>query len=167
MTFFMHLKKIIPVFLLLVIAFASQAQTANIADPRLQVKLPTVKGDSVSLASLKGKVLLLDFWASWCMPCRAANKNLVKLYAKYKSQGFEIYSISVDDNKKDWEKAIAKDKITWLQVNDAQSWGAQSAIRWNISQLPTTFLINKKGDVVAIDLEGKELEQSIQQLLKE
>lgn len=165
----MNLKKITPVIALLFAAFFSNAQeVANIADPRLQIKLPDVKGDSITLASLKGKVLLLDFWASWCMPCRAANKKLVKLYDKYNAKGFEIFSVSLDEDKADWKKAIARDKITWLQVNDPRgSWNAKTAADWNISVLPTTFLINKKGDVVAIDPAGKELEKGIQELLQE
>jgi thiol-disulfide isomerase/thioredoxin len=164
----MRFKKFIPVIALLFAGFFSNAQEkANIADPRLHIKLPDVKGDSVALASLKGKVVLLDFWASWCMPCRAANKKLVKIYDKYKAQGFEIYSVSVDDEKRDWVKAIEKDKITWLQVNDPRTWGAQSAVNWNISVLPTTFLINKKGDVVAVDPAEKKLETAIKDLLQE
>ena len=166
----MNLKKIIPLIVLLFVVFYSNAQreVANITDPRLQIKLPDVKGDSITLASLKGKVVLLDFWASWCMPCRAANKKLVKLYDKYSKQGFEIFSVSLDEEKKDWQKAIIKDKINWLQVNDPRgSWNAKTAADWNISVLPTSFLINKKGDVVAIDPEGKELEKGIRDLLQE
>ena len=163
----MNFKKLIPVLGLIFLTCISQAQVANITDPRLPIKLPTVKGDSLTLASLKGKVILLDFWASWCGPCRSANRQFVKLYAKYKSQGFEIFSVSLDEEKQDWKKAIAKDKITWLQVIDPRGWDAQTAIAWNISQLPTTFLINKKGDVVALDLEGKELEKTIKDLLQE
>src|SRR5688572_27707665 len=165
----MNLKKITPVIILLLAGVFSHAQqeAANISDPRLQIRLPDIKGDSISLASLKGKVILLDFWASWCLPCRAANKKLVKLYAKYKPHGFEIFSVSVDDEKRDWIKAIEKDKITWLQVNDPQDWGAPSAVNWGISVLPTTFLINKNGDVVAIDPAEKKLESSIKNLLQE
>lgn len=164
------MKKIIPVLVLLFLATFSNAQpeVANITDPRLQIKLPTVAGDSITLASQKGKVILLDFWASWCGPCRVSNKKLVKLYEKYKSQGFEIFGVSLDQEKRDWEKAIQKDKIAWLQVNDPRgSWNAKTAADWNISVLPTSFLINKKGDVVAIDLEGKELEKMIKELLQE
>ncbi|MDP4263671.1 MAG: TlpA disulfide reductase family protein [Bacteroidota bacterium] len=142
-------------------------QLPNITDNRVQIKLPTVKGDSLSLASLKGQVILLDFWASWCGPCRASNKQLVKLYARYKAKGFEIFSVSLDQDKRDWQKAIAKDKISWLQVNDPRGWNAQTAIDWNISQIPTSFLINKKGDVVSIDPEGRELEESVKKLLTE
>jgi thiol-disulfide isomerase/thioredoxin len=162
------MKKLVAAIVAIVVAISSQSQELpNIADPRVQIKLPTVKGDSLSLLSLKGKVVLLDFWASWCGPCREANRDLVKLYAKYKSKGFEIFSVSVDAKKKDWQKAIARDRITWLQVNDPGGWDAQTAARWNIVQLPTTFLINKKGDVVSVDLDGKELEESLEKLLQE
>ena len=163
------MKKIISIIVFLFSAFYSIAQeVANINDPRLQIKLPDVKGDSITLASLKGTVLLLDFWASWCMPCRAANKKLVRLYDKYKEKGFEIFSVSLDEDKSDWKKAIARDKISWVQVNDPRgSWNAKTVADWNISVLPTTFLINKKGDVVAIDPEGKELEKGIRELLEE
>ncbi|HLG40235.1 MAG TPA: TlpA disulfide reductase family protein [Chitinophagaceae bacterium] len=156
--------------ILFITAFSVSAfsqELPNITDSRVQIKLPTVKGDSLTLASLKGKVILLDFWASWCGPCRSANKQLVKLYAKYKPQGFEIFSVSVDQKKNDWEKAISKDKITWIQVNDPRGWDAQTAVNWNIIQLPTTYLINKKGDVVSIDLEGKELDEEVKKLLEE
>jgi thiol-disulfide isomerase/thioredoxin len=146
---------------------AQQQQLPNIADSRVQIKLPNVKGDSLSLLSFKGKVIVLDFWASWCGPCKLANKDLVKLYSKYKSQGLEIFSVSLDESKKSWQKAVDKQKLTWIQVNDPGGWDAQTAARWNIFQLPTTYLINKKGDVVSIDLEGKELEESIKKLLAE
>lgn len=166
----MNCKNLVPFILLIFLAVHTNAQreVANIMDARLQIKLPTVKGDSITLASLKGKVILLDFWASWCGPCRVSNKKLVKLYEKYQAQGFEIFGVSLDEKKKDWERAIEKDKITWLQVIDPRgSWNARTVVDWNISVLPTSFLINKKGDVVAMDLEGKELEKEIMALLKE
>jgi thiol-disulfide isomerase/thioredoxin len=144
-----------------------RSQLPNIADPRVHIKLPNARGDSLSLVSFKGKVILLDFWASWCGPCVSANKGLVKLYDKYKSQGFEIFSVSLDENKKDWTRAVARQKITWTQVNDPRGWDAQTALRWNIYQLPTTYLINKKGDVVSIDLEGKQLDENVKKLLGE
>lgn len=164
----MNLKKIISFSLLtMLLMTASAQQIPNITDPRLQIKLPNVNGDSLSLASLKGKVLLLDFWASWCMPCRVSNRRMVKVYDKYKSQGFEIFGVSVDEDKSDWKKAIAKDKITWLQVNDDEGNMGKTILQWNVTVIPTTFLINRKGDVVAIDLEGKQLEAEIARLLKE
>ena len=164
----MNFRKIFLLSFFVAVSYVTTAQeVANITDPRLEIRLPSVKGDTITLSSLKGKVVLLDFWASWCGPCRMANKKFVKLYDKYKGQGFEIYSVSVDDNRKDWEKAIQKDGITWLQVIDPKNWGAQSAVNWGISVLPTTFLINKKGDVVAIDPNQKQLEGSVKKLLAE
>jgi glutathione peroxidase-family protein len=146
----------------------AQEEVARITDARLQIKLPTVRGDSVTLSSFHGKVILLDFWASWCGPCRVSNKKLVKLYDKYKSQGFEIFGVSLDEEKNNWKKAVAKDKISWTQVNDPRGgWEASTAAQWNISVLPTSFLINKKGEVVAMDLDGRELEKNITRLLQE
>jgi thiol-disulfide isomerase/thioredoxin len=163
----MKLQKLVLILSLVFFSCAANAQLPNITDSRVHIKLPTVKGDSLTLASLKGKVILLDFWASWCGPCRSSNRQLLKLYAKYKAKGFEIFSVSLDEDKKDWQKAITKDKMTWLQVNDPRGIDAQTAADWNIFQLPTSYLINKKGDVVSIDLEGKELDENVKKLLKE
>lgn len=130
-----------------------------------EVALPSVTGDTIHLSSLKGKVVLLDFWASWCGPCRTSNKELVKLYPKFKSKGFEILSVSLDDELSKWKAAIAKDKITWLQVNESGGWEAKTAIQWNISAIPTSFLIDKEGKLQAMDLTGKELEKALKYLI--
>ena len=133
-----------------------------------EIALPSVSGDTLKLSSLKGKVVLLDFWASWCGPCRTSNKQLTKLYPKYKAKGFEIFGVSFDEDKNQWKKAIDKDKIIWLQVNDdGGRMNAQTAIKWNIEAIPTSYLIDKNGKLVAMDLEGKELEKALKYLLKE
>jgi peroxiredoxin len=149
-----------------IVAFETKAQVKpNITDSRLDFSLPDLKGDSIRLSSMKGKVFLLDFWASWCVPCRFSNKQLIKLYTKYKDKGFEILGVSLDDNKNAWKKAIGKDKITWLQINDNGGWDALSAMKWNINAIPASFLIDKDGNVVAIDPEKQELENRVKQLL--
>jgi thiol-disulfide isomerase/thioredoxin len=130
-----------------------------------EIALASVNGDTLKLSGLKGKVVLIDFWASWCVPCRASNKRLTKLYPKYKDQGFEIFSVSLDDNLEDWKKAIRKDKVSWLQVIDPRGWEAQTARDWNIYALPTSFLIDKSGKLIAMDLEGRELESAVKELL--
>lgn len=130
-----------------------------------EIALPSASGDTVRLSSLKGKVVLLDFWASWCPPCRASNKHLVKLYPKYKDKGFEIFGVSLDDDKSKWAKAIQKDKVSWMQVNDPGGWDAQTAVNWKIDVIPTSYLINKEGKLIAMDVEGKELEKMLKEIL--
>lgn len=146
-------------------AVNAQAPIPNITDHRLDFRIAGIKGDSIQLSSLKGKVLLLDFWASWCGPCRFTNKQLVKLYNKYKDKGLEILSVSLDEKSTDWRKAVTKDKMVWMQGIDTGGWDAGSAIKWQIDALPSSFLVNKEGNVVAINLEKDELEKKIKELL--
>lgn len=147
------------------VAGKAQAPIPNIGDYRLDFTVKDIKGDSIKLSSLKGKVLILDFWASWCGPCRFANKHLAKLYSKYKDKGLEILSVSLDDELKDWKKAVTKDKITWMNGIDLGGWDALAAIKWQVDALPSSFVVNKNGDVVAINPEKDELEKKIKQLL--
>ena len=158
--------KILLVFYFFMNALSVKGQVQpNITDARLDFSLPDLKGDTLRLSSMKGKVFLLDFWASWCVPCRFSNKNLVKLYAKYKDRGFEILSVSLDDNKSAWKRAVSKDKIDWLQINDSAGWNAVSAAKWQVDAIPASFLVDREGNVVAINAEKKELEDKIRQLL--
>ena len=159
-----NLRKIIPLLFLIVVGFVSNAQPAP-GTQSMEIALPTQAGDTLKLSSLTGKIVLLDFWASWCGPCRAANKHLVKLYLKYKDKGFEILSVSLDEEDKQWKKAIAKDKMSWLHVTDGNGFYGSTARSWQIEAIPTSYLINKEGKLVAMDLFGKDLENAVKDLL--
>lgn len=132
-----------------------------------EIELLDTKDLPVTLSSLKGKVVLVDFWASWCAPCRESNPSVVKLYAKYKSLGFEVFGVSIDSKKANWLKAIKQDRITYIQVNDPLGWKSLVAERWGIDQIPTTFLVDKSGKVRAIDAEGANLDRFVRKLLDE
>jgi peroxiredoxin len=162
------LIKYVMVFSIILLKTQTSVAQPKQGNDAFEIALPAVNGDTIKLSSLKGKVVLLDFWASWCGPCRSSNKQLTKLYPKYKAKGFEIFGVSFDEDKNQWKKAIDKDKIIWLQVNDdGGRMNAQTAIKWNIEAIPTSFLIDKNGKLVAMDLDGKELEKALKYLLKE
>lgn len=152
-------------FTLIIGLFVTAKAQPKPGDPAYDINLASPKGDTISLSSMQGKVVLIDFWASWCGPCRLSNRHLVKLYSKYKDKGFEIFGVSLDENKKDWLKAIKQDRITWTQVIDNRGWEAQTAIDWNLYQIPTSYLINKDGIVVGVDLEKNDLEKALKDLL--
>lgn len=151
-------------FVLFNVVVKAQPQQGQLA---AEIALPSVTGDTIRLSSLKGKVVLLDFWASWCRPCRTANKGFNKLYSKFKEKGFEIFSVSLDDNKENWLKAIKHDKISWLQVNDNGGWEAPTVFNWRIDAIPTNYLIDKDGRLIAMDLEGKNLEKALKDILED
>ena len=147
------------------------ATTTSFAQPKIgskapDINLPNINGGSTSLSSLKGKVVLIDFWASWCGPCRINNKKVLPVYNKYHDKGFEIFGISIDDNKVPWVKAVKQDKSEWIQVIDTKAaTGNELTQTWNIQYIPSTFLIDKKGMVVAAGLEKGELETLLKKML--
>ena len=130
-----------------------------------EISLKDISGQTVPLSSFKGKVVLIDFWASWCMPCRKNNPKLVALYEKFKGEGFEILGVSIDKDNADWKTAIEKDKLTWTQVVDNAGWNAQSTIDYGIEGIPASFLVDQDGIIRGVDLDGKELEGMIKKLL--
>lgn len=131
-----------------------------------EIELPGIKDSIIRLSSLNGKVVMIDFWASWCGPCRAANPYLQKLYSKYKDKGFEIFAVSLDTKSKEWLKAIKQDKLRYTQVIDNSGWRSKVAERYFVDQLPTNFLLDRTGKIVAIDLEGKELFDQVKRLVQ-
>lgn len=125
-------------------------------------------GKPVSLSSFKGKYVLVDFWASWCPPCRQENPNVVKIYNQYKAKNFTVLGVSLDKpNGKDaWIKAIKDDGLTWNQVSDLKFWDNEAAALYGVHSIPGNFLIDPNGKIVAKDLRGEELEQTLAKLLK-
>ena len=125
-------------------------------------------GNPLKLSSLRGNYVLVDFWASWCGPCRAENPNIVKAYAKYRQKGFEILGVSLDAEKdKDkWLKAIQKDGLTWPQVSELKGWGAEVAQVYVIKAIPQNFLLDPSGKIIAKNLRGEALEKKLAELFQ-
>lgn len=127
-----------------------------------EIALPDTAGNVLKLSDLKGKVVLIDFWASWCRPCRAENPNVVKLYNHYNKHGFEVFSVSLDSNKEMWKKAIQQDGLVWPNhVSDLKKWQNAAARDYGVKSIPFTVLIDKDGKVIATNLRGTALENQL------
>lgn len=128
-----------------------------------EISLPNAAGKTISLSSLKGKMVLIDFWASWCGPCRRTVPSLKKIYSAFHSKGFEVYSISLDNDANDWKLAMKEDKISWPSVLDIKGDYAGS---WEVNFIPNTFLLDTKGKILAINPSHQELEKMLKDGLK-
>lgn len=117
------------------------------------------------MESSLGKVTIIDFWASWCKPCRLENPHVVALYNEFHSKGLNIIGVSLDEDVASWKKAIAKDQLTWTQVSNLKGWEDPIARMYEVEQIPTTFLLDSKGTIVAKDLRGDALKRKIEELL--
>ena len=126
---------------------------------------PSPDGKTVSLKESLGKVTIIDFWASWCGPCRAENPNVVALYNEYHAQGLNIIGVSLDKDATKWKEAIAKDKLTWTHISNLQQWEDPIAKQYNVQSIPATFILDEKGNIVAKDLRGDELRAKVAALL--
>jgi peroxiredoxin len=129
---------------------------------------PDPNGKEIALNDIKGKVTIIDFWASWCKPCRRENPNVVKLYEKYHDKGLEIISVSLDkEGQKDrWIKAIEDDNLTWHNISNLKFWSDPIAKMYNVRSIPATFILDESGTIVAKKLRGAALEKKVEELLK-
>jgi len=147
-----------------VTARMNQMKALMVGNVAPNISSPTPQGGSVALEDLRGKVVMIDFWASWCRPCRMENPNVVKAYNKYKGAGFEILGVSLDNNKQKWVDAIAKDGLTWPHISDLGGWGSQPAAAYGVSSIPATYLLDREGKIIAKNLRGPALESKLAEI---
>lgn len=157
-------KTFLSIFILLC-AVSVNAQL-KIGEQVPEIELPGKVDTIIKLSSLNGKVVLIDFWASWCGPCRATNPYVQKLYKKYKDKGFEVFAVSLDVKKELWLKAIRQDRLTYTQVIDPDGWLSKVAEKYFVDMLPTNFLLDKTGKIVAINVEGNEMFDKVKSLVE-
>lgn len=140
----------------------------DVGKPAPDFTLPTPDGQTISLSSLKGKVVVIDFWASWCGPCRAENPNMLKIYEKYKDADFTILGVSIDQDQNAWKEAIAQDKLIWNQVIAQSKEGEKTvADQYGVVAIPHTVIIDKQGVIAGTVLFGDELEAKVTELLNQ
>ena len=132
-----------------------------------EIALQNPEGETVKLSSLRGKYVLVDFWASWCKPCRVENPAIVKAFKKYKSKGFTVYGVSLDQKKTAWVKAIKKDQLDWTHVTDYKFWSTPIVKTYSVGQLPSNFLLDPSGKIIAKSLKGEKLEKKLAEIFAE
>lgn len=151
-----EIKNIILVFSL-IFSFSTVNAQVKLGDTFPDIQLQSNQNTAVKLDSFKGKTVLIDFWASWCGPCRLANRKLVKMYEEYKGENFEIVGISIDTDKTKWLNAIEKDKMKHQQLIDSKGFDAKSAVAFGVEELPATYLFDVSGKLIAINPSEQEI----------
>ncbi|MFO0322213.1 MAG: redoxin domain-containing protein [Bacteroidota bacterium] len=144
----------------------SRTNAIKIGSEAPELILPMPNDKDLPLSSLRGKVVLIDFWASWCGPCRKELPNVKRCYEKYKSKGFEILGVSLDKNRDEWLQAITKEKLTWPQVSDLKFWQSEACQIYAVQSIPYTVLVDEKGIILATDLRGADLDNKLAEVLK-
>jgi peroxiredoxin len=139
-------------------------KNTSVGGESAEIKMPDRNGKEIGLSELKGKYILIDFWASWCGPCRRESKKITELYDKYKEQGLEIYGVSLDTEKDLWLKAIEKDNRNWTNVSTLQGFDTPATFEYGVTALPAKFIIDAQGKIVAKNLHGEELKTKIEDL---
>lgn len=150
-----------------ILDFITLNRNVKIGDRYVDFSQTDAKNNLVKLSDFHGKIVLLEFWGSWCGPCRESNPELVKIYNEFKNRGFEILGVGAETSRDVWLKAIEKDKLTWTNVTDLKGDKNTVALMYGVSYYPTNFLIDKKGNIIARDLQGDKLRKMLKQILGE
>jgi len=166
-------SKLIILFIAIILSFNAFSQEFKIGDKAPDIVQSLITGDEFHLSELKGQMVLIYFWASWCKPCRKENPNIVVLYHEYKDasfkngEGFTVLSVSLDFKQEMWEKAIADDQLEWpYHVSDLKGWKNAAAQKYGVKSIPQSFLIDGDGVIVAMDLRADDLEKKLRKQLK-